>query len=173
MLDAYKELIANQFEAAFCMLGACVDQCPDSNWHKPIANLSFNQAAFHVLFYGDVYLGPDWESLKDQKFHQENAAIFGDYEERQDRIQVGVYEKPFVQRYLTHCREKAVKVIAEETVETLDRRPGFDWLEFSRAEVHAYNIRHLQHHIAQLSLRLRLDAGVEVPWVGSGWRELS
>ena len=29
--------------------------------------------------------------------------------------------------------------------------------------------RHIQHHVAQLSLRLRIDADLEMPWVGSGW----
>ena len=41
----------------------------------------------------------------------------------------------------------------------------------SRAELYVYNTRHLQHHAAQLSLRLRLDAGVHTPWFGGGWRE--
>ena len=41
-----------------------------------------------------------------------------------------------------------------------------------RAELHVYSIRHIQHHAAQLSLRLRLDAGVAIPWIGVGWREV-
>jgi hypothetical protein len=41
----------------------------------------------------------------------------------------------------------------------------------SRAELYVYNLRHIQHHAAQLSLRLRLDHGVNIAWVGSGWRE--
>jgi hypothetical protein len=41
----------------------------------------------------------------------------------------------------------------------------------SRAELHIYNIRHIQHHAGQLSLRLRLETGEGVDWVGSGWRE--
>lgn len=172
MINAFKELIANQFEATFCMLGACVDRCPEADWQMPIANLTFNQAAFHALYYGDVYLGPDLKSLREQEFYQANAGILGDPKELRDRIPKTVYDRAFIQSYLKHCREKAAKVIAEETEDTLKRQPGFDWLEFSRAEVHVYNLRHLQHHTAHLSLRLRLDAGVEIPWVGSGWREL-
>jgi len=38
----------------------------------------------------------------------------------------------------------------------------------SRAELHIYNIRHIQHYAAQLSLRLRLDTEVDIPWVSHG-----
>jgi hypothetical protein len=40
-----------------------------------------------------------------------------------------------------------------------------------RAELHVYNIRHIQHHSAQLIMRLRLDCDVDVPWISSGWRD--
>ena len=172
MIDTYKELISNQFEAAFCMLASCVDRCPETNWNAPIANLKFCQVAFHALFFADVYLGPDLKSLREQPFHRDNATVFADYEELEDRVQQAAYEKPFIKAYLQHCREKGSQVVAAETAETLDRRPGFDWLTFSRAEVHVYNIRHIQHHAAQLSLRLRIDTGADIAWIGSGWRDV-
>jgi hypothetical protein len=171
MLDVFKQLIANQFEGVLCMLAACVQRCPDDRWNEPVANLKFCQAVFHALFYTDVYLGRNYASLRDQPFHREHAAVFGDYEEREDRPPQALYDKPFITAYLQHCRAKAARVIADETAESLARRPGFDWLPFSRAEVHVYNIRHVHHHAAQLSLRLRLDTGDGIPWVGSGWRE--
>jgi hypothetical protein len=170
MLDTYKDLIARQYEACFCMLGACVDRCSESAWHGPVANLRFCQAAFHALFCADLYLGEDVESLRGQLFHREHAAVFGDYEEFEDRPPQAVYEKPFIKAYLQHCRDKAATALAGETEETLVRRAGCDWLDLSRAELHVYNIRHIHHHAAQLSLRLRLDAGEGIPWVSSGWR---
>jgi hypothetical protein len=63
-------------------------------------------------------------------------------------------------------------VIAAETAETLTAGCGFQRRPISRAELHVYNLRHIQHHAAQLSLRLRLDAQQEIPWIGSGWREV-
>jgi hypothetical protein len=73
---------------------------------------------------------------------------------------------------MEHCRKKASAVIASETSDTLSAPCGFERRGFSRAELHVYNIRHIQHHAAQLSLRLRLDAKQDIPWIGSGWREL-
>ncbi len=172
MTGTFKVLTANQFEAAFCTMNACIDRCPDAAWNAKVCNLSFCQAVFHTLFYADCYLGPNTESLRKQQFHRENEAFFGDYEELEDRVQVAMYEKEPIKVYLEHCRKKAAEVIAAETADTLAARSGFDWHAFSRAELYVYTIRHIQHHAAQLSLRLRIDHGENIPWIGSAWREV-
>jgi hypothetical protein len=171
-VDVLKQLLVSQFHAALCTLGACIDRCPESLWIAPVGNLKFCQVAFHAVFFGDLYLGKDVKSLRLQPFHQANPQFFRDYEELEDRPQQLLYDKPGIQAYVQHVRRNANEVIAAETAESLSVKPGFDWLKFTRAEVHAYNTRHLQHHAAQLSLRLRLDAGIEIPWVGTGWRDL-
>ena len=63
-------------------------------------------------------------------------------------------------------------MITEETADTLNARCGFERLPFSRAELHISNIRHIQHHAAQLSLRLRLDSNTDIPWVKTGWLDV-
>ena len=170
MLDTYKRLIVGQFEATFCTLKLCIDRCPDASWHEPVVNYKYCQAMFHALFYGDLYLGLNVAALRQQSFHQEHKELFGDYEELEDRLPASVYEKNQLLTYVQHCRNKSSEVMASETVETLNEVSGFEWLPFSRAEVHVYNIRHLQHHAAQLSMRLRIDHGEDVPWVKTGWR---
>jgi hypothetical protein len=87
-------------------------------------------------------------------------------------LQQATYGKSFIDTYLQHCRQKASQVIAAELTETLQTPATFDWLDFSRAQLHVYNIRHIHHHAAQLSLRLRLDTDIDIPWVGSGWRDV-
>ena len=154
------------------MLASCIDRCPETNWNAPVANLKFCQVAFHALFFADAYLGPDLDSQREQPFHRENSSVFADYEELAGRVQQAFYDKPFVKAYLQHCREKASQVIAAETTETLNQRAGFDRLKISRAELHVYNIRHIHHHAAQLSLRLRIDTGEDIRWIGSGWKEV-
>jgi hypothetical protein len=172
MLDTLKDALAHQYEAALCTLNACVDSCPDTAWNAPVANLAYCQVAFHALFFTDLYLGPNVESLREQPFHRDNAQVFHDYEELEDRKQQILYDKQFIKSYLGHCRSKALQVIAAETAESLAARSGFEWLKFTRAESHVYNIRHIQHHAAQLILRLRLDAGHDIRWFGSGWRDV-
>ena len=171
MIDIDKSAVAPQFEAALCMLARCVDACPEPLWHQPIGNLKFCQVAFHTLFFADLYLGRNVAALRQQPFHRDHATIFADYEELEPVRQKAVYERPFILAYAQHCREKAARTIADETAETLAVSTGFERLKFTRGERHLYNIRHVQHHAAQLSLRLRLDAGIEIGWVGSGWRD--
>jgi hypothetical protein len=127
--------------------------------------------AFHAKFFTDLYLGSDIESLQEQAFHREHAALFRDYEELEDRPQVLLYTRPDLREYLQHCRAKAAEVVAAETSETLAGPSGFPRKNFTRAELHVLNIRHLQHHASQLGLRLRLEGGEGVPWFGSGWSD--
>ncbi|MBM82131.1 MAG: hypothetical protein CMJ78_16305 [Planctomycetaceae bacterium] len=171
MLDAFKQLTSNQYEAALCMIGLCIKQCPDSHWSEFVASLKFCQAAFHTLFFTDVYLGQNLDELRKQQFHINHAETFGDYEEIGGGLQQALYDKAFVEAYLSHCRQKMTSVLANETDESLNTIADFDWIKFSRAELHVYNIRHIHHHAAQLSLRLRLDHGDGIPWVGTGWRD--
>jgi len=172
MLATFKELIANQFEAAFCTLGVCIDRCPDSAWDAQVVNLKFCQVAFHTLFFADYYLEANAESQQTQRFHLDNPDFFRDYEELLPKRQELLYDKPSINKYLKHCRHKAATAIADETDEILRNPCGFKPKTFSRAELHVYNIRHIQHHAAQLSLRLRIDSSVDVPWIGSGWHEV-
>ncbi len=172
MLETFKELIAHQLEAALCTLNACLEQCPEAAWNAPVGNHQFCQVAFHTLFYTDYYLGPNDESFRRQPFHRNHARFFGDYEEFEDHPPTSLYDKASIKTYLQHCRTKASATIAAETAQTLMGPSGFDRRTFSRAELHVYNIRHIQHHAAQLSLRLRLDAEQAIPWIGSGWKQL-
>lgn len=172
MHDIFKTLVLNQYQAAFCMLKACLDRCPDSAWNAPVANYKFCQAAFHTLFFADFYLGPSEDDFRQQTFHRDHPEFFRDYEEFADHLPVQVYDRPSIKTYLAHCRDKAQRIVPAETVETLSAVADFLRRDMSRAEMHVYNIRHLQHHLAQLSLRLRLDHHTDIPWVRSGWREV-
>ncbi len=171
MLEAYKTLIVNQFEAAFCTLNACVDLCPEDLWNHPVGTYPFSLVVFHTLFFADFYMEADETSLRNQPFHEDHTAIFADYEQLEPREPVTWYERGFIKAYLDHCRRKAIRVITAETESSLKGPSGFARRTCTRAELHIYNMRHVQHHAAQLSLRLRLNARIDIPWVGSGWRE--
>lgn len=173
MLAVLKELLAHQYEASLSTLNLCVARCPDTIWNASVANWMFCQTAFHAVFCADLYLqqSDDVAVFKHQPFHVEHREDFRDYEELEDRPQVLLYEKPFVLGYLQQVRYKAQETIARESAEVLAGPSGFHWRKCSRAELHVYNIRHIQHHAAQISLRLRLDANIDIPWVSHAWKE--
>jgi hypothetical protein len=171
MLDTLKRMLADQFNAALCTLHRCIEACPEGSWNERVGNLKFCQVAFHTLFFTDYYLERREAEFRKQPFHLANAGFFRDYEELEDRVQVLLYDRPSIRKYVQYCRTKAVEAIAGETLESLLAPCGFERRSFSRAELYVYSTRHIQHHAAQLSLRLRLDHGVEIPWIGTGWRE--
>jgi hypothetical protein len=174
MRDTLAELLVHQYEASLCTLNFAVVRCPESSWNERVAAWKFCQVAFHTVFFADVYLQPsdDVAALKRQAFHVEHKADFRDYEELEDREQVLFYEKPFVLSYLQNVRGKAREIIGRESADVLAGPSGFHRRNCSRAELHVYNIRHIQHHAAQLILRLRLDTDVDVPWVGHAWIDI-
>lgn len=173
MLDTYKTAIINQFEASFCTLDLCIDRCSETYWDMRIGNFSFSHVAFHTMIFADLYLSENETEFRNQPFHRDHLPFFNDYDELTSDSTQTTPDKPAIQRYLQFCRNKAVEVISAETEESLDRKAGFDWLDFTRAELHVYNMRHLQHHAAHVGLRLRAEAQQEIPWVKSGWRELT
>ena len=169
MLDLWKSTTLSQFEAALCTLGRCMYACPDSAWDGQVAKLSFCQVAFHALFFVDCYLSTDTDAMLAQPFHRERADIFRDYDEMKDQLQTLLYTRAQLEAYLAFGRGKVSAVINGETEASLRGPSGFYWLPFPRAEIHAYNLRHIQHHAATLSLRLRLDHGIDIRWVREGW----
>ena len=166
-----QQLLINQFEASLCMLAHCVARCPADRWQAPVARYPFSQVVFHTLFYTDFYLGQSPDGFELQPFHLENKALFGDYEQLQDREPVETYERADIERYLDFVRGKAIETINSETEQSFSAAAQFPRRRCSRAETHVYNIRHVQHHVGQLSMRLRLDGVTDFPWIDHGWRD--
>jgi len=171
MIETVRQVLTSQYAASLSTLGHCIAKCPDALWNAPVARYPFCQTAFHALIFADLYLGPDEASFRRQPFHLANAAFFGDYEQLEDREPLSLYERSPLMAYLEFCRGKATSTIAAETPETLASPASFPRRNVFRAELHVINIRHIQHHAAQLTLRLRLASDVEIPWVGQGWND--
>jgi hypothetical protein len=160
------EILRNQFEAALCMMHHCIKACPPKHWEGKIANATFRQVAYHTLFFVDLYLSPSADSFELRDLHRRGG------DERGPTVSCGLNKKETL-AYLDTCRRKAKKTLMSETAKILQGLSGFR--KFSRAELHIYNIRHIQHHTGQLSAYLRrldptLTDSKTLPWVGSGWR---
>jgi len=75
-----------------------------------------------------------------------------------------VYTKEELLNYLEHGRQKSRKVIDSLTEETAHQPCGFK-KDLTVAELYLYNMRHLQHHAAQLNLLLRQQTDSAPRWV--------
>ena len=62
-----------------------------------------------------------------------------------------------------------VRKLVEERVPALDLEAasGFEWLPFGKLELQLDNLRHLQHHTAELYERLGAQAGIDMDWIGT------
>jgi len=164
MESTVKSLILHQMTASIDTLKYCIESCPESEWQEAHKDAPFSQVIFHALFYTDFYLGRDSVPFKEQPFHISHKDIFLDYEEMEDKIPEHLYEKTFCLEYLAHCLAKLRATVEAETADSFAGESGIDFRKISRAELYVYNMRHIQHHAAQLGLRIQMVAGKEMPW---------
>ena len=168
MIELYKQLVISQFEAALCMLNQCVAACRPEHWEGKIANSTFREVAYHTLFFTDYYLAT--EATFELRPLNERGG-----DERGKTVSQGLDQQDTL-AYLAICRQQAIDVVRGETAESLAGPAGFTRRTCSRAELHVYNIRHVQHHVGQLSAYLRrVDESLRdwqaLRWVGHGWRD--
>jgi len=168
MIDFFRQILTAQYEAALGMMNQCIAACGPQYWDGKIANDSFRQVAYHALFFTDLYLSPGEKAFELRELHQRGG------DERGPNASIGL-DKEETLSYVGICRAKVAQALAKETPESLQGPSGFSWRKHSRGELHVYNIRHLQHHVGQLSAYLRrvdpaLKDAKALPWISSGWR---
>lgn len=164
MLEYFKNILTNQFQAALCMLQKCIEECPAEHWEAKVGRGSFSQIVYHTLYHVDLYL-----SLSVEAYNQTRSIrwISGDRVGTESCIGLSKDESL---EYLKYCGIKAVEILAVETTKSLQAPAGFDWLTLSRGELHLYSLRHIMHHTGQLSAYLRKVTNNDDDWwVDSGW----
>lgn len=169
MLELYKNTLGSQLNAALTMFREAVVQCPDENWEGNVGDHAFWHVAYHTLFFTDLYLSRDDKSFEARDLHRENYHFLGKKPFPPYEILVAddPYTRDVILEYVEICRRKAEEAIGSETGESLEGPSGFFWYEVPRAELYVINIRHVQHHGAQMALYLRKTAGIGIDWVGN------
>ena len=76
MLNTLKEVLANQFHAALCTLGECIDRCPDAGWPAKVGHSDFNQSAPHTLNYASSKLGRRFVEQLVARTHPQHSPDF-------------------------------------------------------------------------------------------------
>ena len=161
-----KSNVWNQFGAAIDMLENAIDACPDALWRDRSRRPEFWYVAFHSLFFLDLYLSGSVEGFTPPApFTRDELDPAGVLPERP-------YTKEQLRAYLQHGRRKCRSTIAALTAERAGARCRFDWGEFSMLELLLYNMRHLQHHTAQLNLILRQVTDAAPTWVTKAQSDL-
>ncbi|MBK9127412.1 MAG: DinB family protein [Phycisphaerales bacterium] len=169
MIEQFKQIVVGQIEAGLSMLAECIHRCPPEHWDAPVAKYPFWQVAYHTLCFVDVYLSPSDSAWQPQTtgpgggLHPRGRAeLEAEYPSRR-------FDRSELLDYVTLCRRKLHDALAAETAESLSGASGFAYRRFSRAELHLYNLRHLQHHAGQLTALLH-RIGLGTRWAQSGWQ---
>lgn len=156
MLITVKESSWNQLGASIDMLENAIRCCPDEVWDT---ERKFWYHAFHTLFFLDYYL-----TTSPKTFAPPPPFTFSEFE---DTLPERVYSPDELLGYLHYCRAKGKTFISQLTSETAESRwiNQSETMNYSMIEILLYNMRHVQHHAAQLNQLLRQEINQAPDWV--------
>ena len=150
-----KQVLQSQYLASLAMLKEAVVKCPAQVWDDPQDKFKFWSKAYHTIFYVHLYV-------------QQAEKDFVQWEKHHDPDGDIPFTKDEVLEYLAVAEQEIRRCVP---VSDLEAESGFHWYPVGKLEMHLISIRHIQHHAAQLSLRLRLDHQIDIPWVRTGWND--
>jgi hypothetical protein len=162
--ECVTEALRSQYSAAFSTLEEAISFFPERYWQRSHEDGPADQVIFHTLFFADVYLGSGFDAVREQAFHRRHPDLFQDYEELANREPANRYPRDLCVQYLEFCRTKAEEHLSSQTERSLLADSGFPGRSLSRLALDLYNIRHIQHHAAQLGLRNQLGGGKPLSW---------
>lgn len=167
METSYRAALWQQFGAAIDMLENAIVACPDELWADRTHRPEFWYVAYHTLFFLDLYLSGSLDGFAPPPpFTLDELDDRGILPERP-------YRKDELLPYLEHGREKCRAVIAALTDEAMHAVQRWWTREHTGLDILMYNMRHVQHHAAQLNLILRQQTDSAPGWVGRTGRPLA
>jgi len=156
MDSSLKIILWQQSGATIDMLENALVACPNELWNT---ESKFWYTGYHTLFYLDYYLSDTPERfLPPPPFTLSEFDPDGVLPDR-------IYDKAELLTYLVFGRQKCHKLIAGLTDEGAAKRFVNEYKNYSVLEILLYNMRHVQHHVAQLNLLLRQGMADVPNWV--------
>lgn len=157
-------VLKSQYHACLTMLQEAIDNCPGHLWSDPRYVRPSWQIAYHTLYYADLYLRPSEAAFTPWALHRHEHHRFVGPDE------IFITLEPFTPlEVIAYLDDLDARV--DGLVDGLDlaaSQSGFPRYQMSKYEHQLVSLRHIQHHLGQLSDRLRQDAGFGVRWVGDG-----
>ncbi|MES2830047.1 MAG: DinB family protein [Bacteroidota bacterium] len=170
MNEVLKETLWRQFGASIQMLENAITMWPDNDWN---ADKKYFYMAYHTLIFLDYYSNvPAKHFASSLPFTFTNEANIPE-DALDSQVPDRFYTKKELLAYLQESRLKVLKVITnlqddlhEHWIEVDDDR------NYPVVELLMYNMRHVQHHAAQLNLLLRQKMGDAPQWVSKDKSDL-
>lgn len=161
-MDPAKPLLS-QYRAALRMHRRSIEACPATLWVDEGFQNRFWNLSYHALYYTHLYASRSEDAFEPWEKRRPNCHYMGQLPYPPHTVfEIGPpYSPEDMLAYLGVVEGTLEKSLPKEE---FDAESGFEWIPFDRFELHLYNLRHLQHHTAQLIERLRAVTGKGVSW---------
>ena len=164
-------MLKSQYHASLAMLRDAIERCPDELWYDDRPRNAFWQIAFHAVYFAHLYLQQNLDSFEPWEHQQRNVQHPDGIPGRADpNSTLPLIPDPYTrEQVLDYCRfcDETVDA-AVDSLDLLHPESGFYWYQVPKLEHQIVNIRHIQHHTAQLADRLRAATGGGIRWVRAG-----
>ncbi len=140
------------------MLGNAITLCPEDLWNR---HPRFHYIAYHTIFFTDYYLS---DTPMEEEYQPPPPFTKSEFEDNTPppRIYLQSELLTFLGVARGRLREQLASLSPEEL---LTRRFISEYKDMSLFELLLYNMRHVQHHAAQLNLLLRQEIDDAPGWV--------
>jgi hypothetical protein len=170
---SFRLILKSQYNAGLAMLREAIEKCPEDVWLNTHPRNAFWQIAYHTLFYTHLYLHSEVSAFRPWKEHQ--SAVQhpdGIHGHPKPGNTLPLIPEPYTRAQALAYWDVCDRMV-DAAVDALDLHSpqcGFPWYKMSKLEHQLVNLRHLQHHGAQLADRLRAAQDIGIRWVGAGTR---
>jgi hypothetical protein len=169
-MTSLRLILKSQYHAGLAMLREAIERCPDDVWLSTQHRNAFWQIAYHTLYFTHLYLQSDQSAFRPWAEHQsKNQNPDGIAGPPEPGSNLPLVPEPYTRTqalaYWDICDQ-----MVDGAVDALDLQSpqsGFPWYRISKLEHQLVNLRHLQHHAAQLADRLRAERDIGIQWVGA------
>lgn len=163
-----KAVLKSQYHAALKTLRLAIEACPEKLWNDPADGVpTFWRVAFHTVFFAHYYAQQTKDGFVRWEGHRPEAEMFAvPWENFRDPKPCAPYTREELLVYWTFVDSRIDGWVDKLDLETA--QCGFPWYKMGTLEHQLVNIRHVQHHAAILTARLRTRAGIGVEWVQKG-----
>lgn len=166
--ELLRAALKSQYHATLAMLRETIESCPEELWLSEEHLNSFWQIAYHALFFAHAYMQPSKAAFSPWEHQQSNVqhpdCIPGPPDPNSTLPLIpNPYTKEQVLAYWNFCEEMVDKWC--DALDLHNPDSGFLNYKMPKLEHQIVNIRHIEHHMAQLADRLRSSAHKGVKWV--------
>ncbi len=168
------ECLWKNFGGSIDMLHSAIVLCPDKLWEE---RGKFFYISYHTTIFLDYYLTVPVRDFQPVLPYSLADPATLPSEAIDDVLPKRAFSKNEVTSYVWSCRDKCENLIRQATADQLKQR----WIEHDEISMHGlcpsivedyslleilfYNLRHVQHHVAQLNYILREKADKAAEWV--------